>query len=380
MNKLKKTITLNRVNDKPKLIISKDILSKIAFLHSFFKKTEWSGILFYNVEGSPSNLNEMEIRAENIYPMDVGTTASTNFEVGPEIMDVYDAYPELENCQYGSIHTHHSMTSFFSSTDEEDLFTNASLYNYYLSLIVNFEGTFNARLGFEGTTTKSEIIIKGNNGEPIPIKMKEKSDIYYAECQIIFEQDSFLMDRAKQIQKEANEKTQKAGLFTQHSPSYGYSKLRSYNEKNNKVDDYFYDGSLFDERFDTDISYYDEAPYWLQEHEEIIPMSLGEEILSTLLVSSPDIFDSKGILLSTIFDDLTKAYKKSPKTIEKFIKDLSKIAPQVIKKEMGPSLYGPQTVYYCALTFNDILEDYLTITSPIFKPLQKMVDNLIFDD
>jgi hypothetical protein len=73
--------------------------------------------------------------------MDVGTSTYTEYS-----MDEADDYADpkviklmTDGNKMGHCHTHHSMKTFFSGTDTDELHENAPNHNYYLSLIVNFE-------------------------------------------------------------------------------------------------------------------------------------------------------------------------------------------------------------------------------------------------
>jgi hypothetical protein len=57
-------------------------------------------------------------------------------------------FEEAMNWKTGHIHTHHDMKAYFSGTDMSELNDNVDKHNYYLSLIVNFAGQYDAKVAF----------------------------------------------------------------------------------------------------------------------------------------------------------------------------------------------------------------------------------------
>jgi hypothetical protein len=62
---------------------------------------------------------------------------------------------DLMDCDQGLIHSHNSMATFFSSTDDSTLVEEGKDRNFFVSLIVNNAGTYTAAV-----TRKSTIIGK----------------------------------------------------------------------------------------------------------------------------------------------------------------------------------------------------------------------------
>jgi hypothetical protein len=157
---------MHTIGNKAKIIISKELVSKVTSLHREVGDIEWSGALIYSVkEGSIEKPNELVIRAEDLHLMDVGTSAYTEYEFGPESMEIYDKFPRLNPLEtkpedlwrMGHIHTHHNMNCYFSGTDTDELRNNAPNYNYYLSLIVNYKGEYCAKIAI---STEKEVTSK----------------------------------------------------------------------------------------------------------------------------------------------------------------------------------------------------------------------------
>lgn len=134
-----------------KLLITPDFQNQIDYLHkNIGLGLEWSGTLLYEVVGTLTDDNLVTI-PRFIYLMDIGTASYTSYKPA-------QYYPDMDRVTdfitkgwlVGQIHTHHSMAAFFSGTDTNDLVdsvTNNFKETMYLSLIVNYAGTYCAKIG-----------------------------------------------------------------------------------------------------------------------------------------------------------------------------------------------------------------------------------------
>lgn len=86
-----------------KLIIPAEVERKIRFACQKVWSTEWSGTLFFIHEGSFEN-NDLVIRCVDIYIMDIGTQAYTEFDMNPDVIAYMTEHSELLDCQLGLIH------------------------------------------------------------------------------------------------------------------------------------------------------------------------------------------------------------------------------------------------------------------------------------
>lgn len=100
-------------------------------------KVEWSGVLFYKVKGSITKPETFECIITDILPMDMGTSAYTEYEFDQDIADYIEEDDERFDWKIGHIHSHNTMRTYFSGTDMSELNDNSEFHNYYLSLIVN---------------------------------------------------------------------------------------------------------------------------------------------------------------------------------------------------------------------------------------------------
>ena len=119
--------------------------AKIRHLCSKVFNTEWSGNLFYKMTGTFAD-NNIEITCVDILPMDIGSSAYTEFEMSPEVATYMVENPELLDCKMGLIHSHQSFGTFFSGTDTATLQSEGKHRNHFLSLIINNAGVYTAAI------------------------------------------------------------------------------------------------------------------------------------------------------------------------------------------------------------------------------------------
>lgn len=77
-----------------KLIIPMEVESKIRFLCRNIPNTEWSGVLFYKVEGSFED-KSLVITCVDIFQMDEGNATYTEFNMSPEVCTYICNHPKL---------------------------------------------------------------------------------------------------------------------------------------------------------------------------------------------------------------------------------------------------------------------------------------------
>lgn len=98
-----KTIPLIQKPSSYKMIISDKVESKIRYVCQRIWKDEWSGTLFYTVSGNFED-GSLTVRCEDIYLMDIGSAAYTEFDMSPEVIGYMAENVELLECQIGLIH------------------------------------------------------------------------------------------------------------------------------------------------------------------------------------------------------------------------------------------------------------------------------------
>lgn len=127
------------------MIIPAEVERKIRLLCKEIHDVEWSGILFYTVEGSFTEKN-LVITCKDIYQMDEGDSGYTEYKMSPEVIAYCVDHPELlkAGVYQGNVHSHSVMRAFFSTTDTETLVSEGSDMAHFVSLIVNNAGTYTA--------------------------------------------------------------------------------------------------------------------------------------------------------------------------------------------------------------------------------------------
>ena len=135
-------IILLKKQESYKITVTRELEKKIRFLCDKLPRNEWSGTLFYAVEGSFKDKN-LHIIAKDFFLQDVGEAAYTEFKNDVDLAG-YMAAHELWDCYTGLMHSHDMMSTFFSGTDLNTLKEEGNDANHFVSLIVNNAGTYTA--------------------------------------------------------------------------------------------------------------------------------------------------------------------------------------------------------------------------------------------
>ena len=196
------------------LILPNDIITQINYLHGRVGNTEWSGMLLYDVvSGNPANPKTFVLKAKHIFLMDIGNGVYTEYEPDGDIIDIYDNVENAMEMKTGHVHTHHTMSTFFSGTDISELNDNVDKHNYYLSLIVNFEGKYSAKVAFLSDThvsSKFNYTDDGGKLKHFKTNSVEKSMVTI-DMEIEYEyQNDFFYNRYDQIVENIKAKKAKA--------------------------------------------------------------------------------------------------------------------------------------------------------------------------
>lgn len=196
-----------------KMFIPAKVENKIRILLNSIYNIEWSGVLFYTYTGSFEN-NDLLITCEDIYPMNIGSSVYTEFENTPDIAG-YIVDNQLFDCCQALIHSHHSMQTWFSSTDISTLQSEGNETIHFVSLIVNNAGEYNAAITrkvkatFEGDMVEE---FESYNGEKITKTSKtiqQKEMIMYHPLIVEVEKGDYTTDLYSRI-KELKDKNAKS--------------------------------------------------------------------------------------------------------------------------------------------------------------------------
>lgn len=206
-----------------KLIIPEEVESKIRFICNNVWNVEWSGVLFYDYEGSFDD-GTLTITAKDIFVMDIGNTTYTEFDMSPEVISYMTEHPELLGYQTGLIHSHNNMTSFFSQTDVNTLKEEGNDTNHFVSLIVNNVGNYTARITRKVQSIKD--IRESISYNSFNDEKKESSSQYYEKSEVIEAFNLQIIKEEKDSYKELTNrfdsirKAKAATIKTQNSTPY----------------------------------------------------------------------------------------------------------------------------------------------------------------
>lgn len=214
---VKPVLELVHRQDIFKIVIPAEVEKKIRFLCKNIWDVEWSGVLFYKVKGAFED-KSLTIRCVDLFQMDIGTSAYTEFNVSPDVATYMVDHPELleEGIYQGLIHSHNNMATFFSGTDTATLSAEGNDMAHFVSLIVNNAGKYTAGVTrkYKCVQTVSEKYTyptwNGEVREGVETFDIEEEKLEWFNLDIVFENatDDFeteMMERIKEI-KESKKK------------------------------------------------------------------------------------------------------------------------------------------------------------------------------
>ena len=220
----------HKLKDKIQVIIPKKVDDQIKYLCKEISTIEWSGVLFYTLEGSIKDPKNCKITLEEILPLDKGTSGATSYELGINVVKFMAKHNAPEkNWKVGHIHSHHSMSVFFSGTDEAELRENSANHNFYLSVIVNNKHEIIGKVGIKSSNNLPENIeeigytaLDEEGKEYVLEKViteKQDSKFFEYDCEIKFEEPEI------QVSDEFKELMTKMGTHpSSFSREFGYGK------------------------------------------------------------------------------------------------------------------------------------------------------------
>ena len=214
-------------SDTFKLIIPEEVEKKIRYICQQIWKDEWSGTLFYKPEGRFED-GTLAIRCVDIYVMDIGTAAYTEFDMSPDVISYMTDNPELLDCQMGLIHSHNNMATFLSGTDTATLKEEGMDRNHFVSLIVNNEGTYTAAITRKVKATKT---ITENFSYPTfedeevadtktYTVASEELEWFYLKIEVEKNEDSFQEELKARLEEIKKTKAEKAKQLPSKQPVY----------------------------------------------------------------------------------------------------------------------------------------------------------------
>ena len=216
MEEKKKEVRLVLDNSiKYKLIVKKQLEDKIRYLCAKFPNNEYSGALFYRVNGDFNN--NLVVECVDFCLCDIGSSTYTEFETRPEVV-TYMCDNDLIGCYIGLMHSHDKMSTFFSGTDTNTLKEEGASMPHFVSLIVNNKGEYTAAITSRVTRYFTGVVQEsmdtfGGNVIPHDTVPKEFSDtcIKYNFFDITVERDPWYAEIDSKVAsiEEAKDKAKK---------------------------------------------------------------------------------------------------------------------------------------------------------------------------
>ena len=328
-----------------KLVIPAEVERKIRFACQKVWSTEWSGTLFFNYEGSFEN-NDLVVKCVDIYIMDIGTQAYTEFDMNPDVIAYMCEKPELLDCQMGLIHSHNNMSTFFSGTDTATLKEEGRDRNNFVSLIVNNAGSYTAAIT---RRVKSKQVVESSTYEFFGEGEKQDTHEFTSNADVIEwfylniekEGDNYtfpdMAARLEEIKKAKEEKAKKVA-----TPMYqGYRPVTSYGVhagpanlvRKEEIKKPVVEKTLFDDDlpFETGIG---EIPYGKVSFDKATIKSLVLQLITGSVIISND----------------------SKIDIQKWAKSM----PSLYQKRFGKGKLGMDNFEFWAETYSEYLTWYVT--------------------
>jgi hypothetical protein len=224
-----------------KVVVTTRVLEQIKYLCAQISKVEWSGILYYEVDGTIKDPANMVCTLRDILPLHKGSGTYTEYDIGGLFVQHMMKNQELMDCNMAHIHSHNNMPTYFSGTDMSELNDNCPKYNYYLSFIVNNRMDFTCKIAMKAETQAifREYSLKDDNGGYFPqvfnLPAREKMLVYDTNivCENLFNVSEDFKAKTVDIIKGAERaKAAEAKRIAERSKAKPYQQNFSHSIKN----------------------------------------------------------------------------------------------------------------------------------------------------
>lgn len=102
-----KSIKKIELKNKPKVILTNNLLAQITQAHYYAGRTEWSGLILYSEKaGSIEDLDNLVLECNYLHLMNVGSEMYTEIDLNNNLVELFDEYPDFIDYRQGKIHTH----------------------------------------------------------------------------------------------------------------------------------------------------------------------------------------------------------------------------------------------------------------------------------
>lgn len=391
-----------------KINISSLVEQKIRFLCKNIWDVEWSGVLFYKIEGNFED-KSLVIKCIDLFQMDIGTSAYTEFNVSPSIATYMVDHPELleEGVYQGLIHSHNNMATFFSGTDTATLSSEGNDMSHFVSLIVNNAGKYTAGITrkYKCVQTISEKYTyptwNGEIKEGIETFDIEEEKLEWFNLEIEIENsNSFeteMLERIKEI-KDSKAKVSYPNYNKNYSQYSNYGKNTSLNvEKNNNLSTYT-DFKKEEKALEDDIKgkgtysydnrdfHQNELPF--EEEELLIPYgtisidkSIVQSVIRQLITSSIIITNESSVDITKWANSMESLYRKRFGTVKDFEYFASNYLEYLINytydTEILKLVDGDETIMSAILAYDVLKELEKLPKNPWLNTYIKLLDDYI---
>jgi hypothetical protein len=372
-----------------KLVMPKKVLDQIKWLCKEIPKVEWSGVLFYSLEGSIKDPENMVLTLQDILPMHKGTSSYTEYTFDERVINYMMDNPESDDWKMGHIHSHNTMNVFFSGTDWSELEDNAPNHNFYLSLIVNNFMEFTAKVAFIVESDKAQFVAKDENGEKYNYSVEEvvEKKLITLNCDINSPKNTIEVedDFKKKVEGiiEAAEKRESVETTTTKSFNIGHSRTRIHptnskgsfmgklNPGSNWGDDAWEDADFFPEEVRTQsLKHFAEQIEEVEEAEEELEQQIMEDFAMFVINNGADHSEFSDI--EDILDHY-KSFSVSPfalasNIIKNYLKIYNKFFIHVQDKD-APEMFEQMTEGVIEVLEEELYTSNINYIREMLKPV-----------
>ncbi len=149
-----------------------------------FPKNEFCGFALFEMFGEPF---EEQVVLHHFLPLNVGDASTTNYTELGDVVEFRMNNPELAHYRIGTvkIHSHNTMATFYSGTDQSDLEKNAEGTDLYFSLVVNNNLEFYGkacRVVEVAPSEKTYTVVVENKKQEIKVTIPAKKERMIQDC------------------------------------------------------------------------------------------------------------------------------------------------------------------------------------------------------
>lgn len=336
------------------MFITKSAWKKTREWCTLLPNNEWSGSLFYTIEGS-FETHDLKVKVVDFYVQDIGSSAYTEFEQSPDVVTYMCEHPELMTCYTGLIHSHDTMGVFFSGTDRNTLSEEGESLNHFVSLIVNNNGDRVAKITRQ---IRKEIVGRThtsyNSFNNVSVKLEDEDYTGEVETYIeVFNLNIEVEEEESIISKEIMDRynTLKTKKTSTQSPTI----FNSYGKE----------GTLFnDEDFKWDFKPVKDMPKFTEPtvSKDTITDYIRQLVTGSITINHNSKFEDK-------------------KWIEEYMeKIMKKRFPDILDYSNFISAFAEFIIWFSAAADEDVNETSSALASNILEKLEEYKSNVYLDE